>query len=225
MARNKTIKISCSTKERMGLPLLEPLQGDLKSIDLANAEKLKTSILKEGFFAPLLIWEDSSGALKIIDGHQRVAVLKRMQEEGYSIPEIPITLIKAETEQEAKRKVAAAISVYGVVNDDALKKWFDEIGVGLEEALAEFEIPGIELGSILGMEDEEQAEPYQENESPVGNVNSGLALSSQVRMVQLFFNGETQPEFLQMCQHLQNKWKTENLTDTVMEAVREAFKS
>jgi hypothetical protein len=48
-------------------------------------------------------------------------------------------------------------------------------------------------------------------------------LEAQVRMVQLFLNGKTHPEFLRMSVKLQEVWGTINLTDTVVRAVHEAF--
>lgn len=48
----------------------------------------------------------------------------------------------------------------------------------------------------------------------------GTPTPSHVRMVQLFLNTETEPEFKEWVQDLQARYGTENLTDTVYEAVR-----
>jgi ParB-like chromosome segregation protein Spo0J len=47
-------------------------------------------------------------------------------------------------------------------------------------------------------------------------------LTSQVRMVNLFLNTTTLPPFLEHVQSLQARWGTQNTTDTVLRAVREA---
>lgn len=49
--------------------------------------------------------------------------------------------------------------------------------------------------------------------------------TSHVRMVQLFFNEETQAEFLQIMSHFQQKLGLDNLTDTTLEVVRRAYQS
>jgi hypothetical protein len=45
---------------------------------------------------------------------------------------------------------------------------------------------------------------------------------SHVRMVQLFLNEQTMPEFLGWCEKLKGKYKTSNVTDTVYAALKEA---
>lgn len=48
------------------------------------------------------------------------------------------------------------------------------------------------------------------------------AMPSHVRMVQLFFNTQTQPEFIKMVTALQGIFNANNLTDTVFLAIKEA---
>lgn len=43
------IKISCETNKSLTLEEIETFQGELKSIDRKNLDKLKSSILKYGF--------------------------------------------------------------------------------------------------------------------------------------------------------------------------------
>lgn len=47
--------------------------------------------------------------------------------------------------------------------------------------------------------------------------------TSHVRMVQLFLNEKNLPEFMKMTEQLQKHYGKENLTDTVMEAIRETW--
>lgn len=61
--------------------------------------------------------------------------------------------------------------------------------------------------------------------APGGPVSDGSEPPppSQVRMVQLFFNEETQREFADIVAFFQGEIKTENTTDTVLEILRSAF--
>lgn len=47
--------------------------------------------------------------------------------------------------------------------------------------------------------------------------------TSHVKMVQLFFNTKNHPEFMQMIEALQEKYSTDNMTDTVLESVKHAY--
>lgn len=54
--------------------------------------------------------------------------------------------------------------------------------------------------------------------APMGT--DGLPLPSHVRMVQLFFNVDSQPAFLAAVKRLQAEYKTSNITETVFQAVK-----
>ena len=65
-------------------------------------------------------------------------------------------------------------------------------------------------------------EEEKEEESPDDSTRHA---SSQVRMVQLFFNEQTHVEFLAKTQSLLSFYGADNLTDLVLEVVREAHRS
>ena len=47
--------------------------------------------------------------------------------------------------------------------------------------------------------------------------------SSHVRMVQLFFNEETEPQFRELCRKAADQLMTKNITDTVFEVMKRGF--
>lgn len=69
-------------------------------------------------------------------------------------------------------------------------------------------------GAVELADDEEEAEELPTAIGP-----------SHVRMVQLFFNTTTQPEFVRLATALAAEFRTDNLTDTTMEAVRYAYRA
>jgi hypothetical protein len=85
-AMKKTIQITCKAAVTMDLADLQPLQGNLKELAVANFEKLKRSILKHGVSFPFFVWQHD-GINYVLDGHQRDRVLRKMQEQGYEVPQ------------------------------------------------------------------------------------------------------------------------------------------
>jgi len=108
----KVIEVKCEGAAYKPIGELIDLQGDLKHLPQEKARKLKASIIKHGFIAPFFVW-DNDGVLRLIDGHQRLKVLKAMKEEGWEIPELPVVYINAEDEESAKEKLLQVSSQYG----------------------------------------------------------------------------------------------------------------
>ena len=48
-------------------------------------------------------------------------------------------------------------------------------------------------------------------------------IPSQVRMIQLFLNSESEPKFNEMVNSLQDRYNTDNLTDTVYKAIENEY--
>lgn len=139
-------------KTTMPLSFLTPLQGKLKDLSEANHEKLKKSILKNGFIYPLFVWENPDDAkIYLIDGHQRFKVLTALKDEGYSIPQLPVVEIPADSEADAKQKLAMAASTFGSFNQEGVKEFFTDFD---PSSLGDFAIPHLDFGSILEPDDD-----------------------------------------------------------------------
>jgi hypothetical protein len=106
------IKIKCQGADVRAIDELIEFQGKTKRLPKEKHQQLRNSILKNGFCAPVFVWDDG-GQHKILDGHQRLKVLLRLREEGYNIPLLPVDYIYAETEKEARQKWGAIASQYG----------------------------------------------------------------------------------------------------------------
>ena len=126
----KTIEIKCEGAGLASLDDLIIIQGKFKTLSPKAAQKLRTSILKEGFADPIRIWiSGKNKKFNIIDGTQRITVLRQMRSEGYEVPALPVDYIQAKTRAEAIRKIIALSSQFGDINI-----------VGLEELMAEGKI-------------------------------------------------------------------------------------
>lgn len=105
----KEININCQGSKIISIDNLKEFQGGLKNISKVNLDKLKNSIVKFGFSAPIFIWGNN-----ILDGHQRLKALTSLRDEdGYTIPELPVVEVYATDEKEAKEKLLRIASSYG----------------------------------------------------------------------------------------------------------------
>ncbi len=153
------IEIKCKGADSLPIDTIKDFQGKLKRITKDNLERLKVSILKNGFVAPIFIWRNE-GQCMALDGHQRIKALLSMREEGYDIPLLPVAYIKADNEDDARQKLLAITSQYGEFDIDELNSWVNNLDADIAETLRlvdtkiEFDIEEIETDGDDEFEDE-----------------------------------------------------------------------
>ncbi|SIS11601.1 ParB N-terminal domain-containing protein [Williamsia sterculiae] len=108
---------------------IKPLQGNLKDLRKVNYDKLKNSLLDNGFTFPGLVWKDPQGQCWALDMHQRLRVMNREDMNDNGSYEIPVVYIPARNKQEAKKKILLATSQYGTITQEG----FDEFTADLPE--------------------------------------------------------------------------------------------
>jgi DNA modification methylase len=140
----ESLRIECEGSGVLDIEKLTPFQGALKSLSKDNYLKLKTQMLAEGFSFPIFVWQHE-GSNFIIDGHQRLNTLTKMREEGYKVPPIPIASVKAPTYKAAKKKVLAAASVYGRVDEQGLYEFLNNAAIDIDELVEKFDLPHIDM--------------------------------------------------------------------------------
>lgn len=219
---DKQIKIKVEGKMALPYTQLIPFQNDLKTLDKERYERLRASILKEGVCFTKHIWLND-GKYFLIDGHQTISVLKQMVEtEGFKVDNIPVSLVHADSFKEAKRKVLAGASVYGRMTEKSIFDFLNDADLDFEDIAAEFDFPDINLDNLADkfFDDETGSLP-----PPDPNAPDMPSSSNQVKQIQLLFNAGSHEEFLVKAQALASVYKTENLTDTIMEAMRADYQS
>lgn len=122
------ITIQCDGASSADIDSLMRFQGDLKRITNENLAKLKGSILRHGFSAPIFAWVKNRNYY-IIDGHGRLEALRALRAEGYVVPKIPVTFISAETKREAKEILLHITSQYGEFQTDQLDSFMADLDV------------------------------------------------------------------------------------------------
>jgi len=122
------IVVKCKGHKTLPIDLLLEFQGGLKRLTQKNREKLIGSICERGFIAPIFVWDDS-GDYRLLDGHQRLKTLLWMRENGWDIPMIPVDIIEADNEQDAKKKLLAITSQYGEFDLDGFIEFTSDIEI------------------------------------------------------------------------------------------------
>ena len=143
---SQAIRITCKGHTTVPYTDLVPYQGTLKELSVENYGKLKASILREGFCAPVFAWQNE-GKLYTLDGHQRLRTLTKMAQDGYTIPDIPVDYIEADTVQDAKRKILALTSQFGTLTGDGLYEFLSEAELPVTE-MENFNFPEIDLAAF-----------------------------------------------------------------------------
>lgn len=122
------IVVKCKGHKTLPIDQLLEFQDGLKRLTQKNREKLIGSICERGFIAPIFVWDDS-GDYRLLDGHQRLKTLIWMRENGWDIPMIPVDIIEADSEQDAKKKLLAITSQYGEFDLDGFIEFTSDIEI------------------------------------------------------------------------------------------------
>lgn len=132
MKQIKTIAIKCDNEKTLDIDEMTELQGGLKIRNESDYEKIKKSILTYGFSFPFFAWK-SGKTNYLLDGHGRYETLKKMQEEGYIIPPLPVYYVKAKDKAEAKQKLLRLNSQYGKMTKESVLEFAEDIDLDFDE--------------------------------------------------------------------------------------------
>ena len=175
-----------------------------------HVDKVAGSIKEFGFQQPIVIDIDNV----IIVGHTRYLAAKKL-----GMTEVPVIVADKLSKNQVKayRIADNRVSEESQWDNELLnlelldlqKHEFDLDSLGFENA---------ELNRIFNQDDPLFVSPEQSGmETDTDNVEDFIP--SQVRMVQLFLNSESEPKFKEMINALQERYNTNNLTDTVFKAI------
>ncbi len=140
----KTIKINCESNKYLKLEDMHDFQGELKDLMEIDYKKLKKDIITNGFIDPFNVWfyEDK---WYILDGHQRHRTLTKMKnEDGFSIPELPVTIVHADSYKKAKSIILSLSSSFGTMTSQGLYEFVSGADLDFND-LNNFRLPEINM--------------------------------------------------------------------------------
>ena len=136
----KTIYIQCSAKTHVPLEKFRMMPQNLKDRKREHVEKLANLIIKHGFLFPFFVWQPpQTDGYVILDGHGRYNALKFLEKKGYTIPDVPIVVVQAKNEQEAKKKLLEVGNMNGLIDFDQ----FETFTKDLELDLSNLYVPNV----------------------------------------------------------------------------------
>lgn len=139
---SKKIKINCECQHSLTVEQLQAFQGKLKSIDSESFDKLKASIVKYGFSFPIFVWND-----QILDGHQRLAAVKKLMEDGYTLKAdlLPVVPIQAKDRKEAAEKLLLINSRYAKIEQEGFDFFVEDFDLDIADLSDILDIPEIDF--------------------------------------------------------------------------------
>lgn len=143
------VHINCTGETELPVQTLEEFQGNLKYLSEESYKKLRDNIEYHGFTSPVLLWRNPEGKNMILDGHQRLRVVRSMIDEGYECDPIPVCFVDAENEYRAKNILLSFVSQYGKVESQGLYEFIHNNEIDVNTMFDNFSIPGIEPDSFM----------------------------------------------------------------------------
>lgn len=141
------LKVTCQGATTVKYTQIEDFQGGLKTITPEDLAALKTQMTTHGFNSPIHVWKGGS-KYYTLDGHQRVAALKALEEDGWGIPPVPVDLIKARNKAEAKRILLSRVAQYGKLNPGGLYEYMADSEIALDEVKDNYRLPDLDVEKL-----------------------------------------------------------------------------
>jgi len=182
----------------------------------AQQDALRGALEEIGMADAVLARVQDDGSLMLVDGHLRVETA------GDDV--VPVLVLDL-TEEEADKMLAIADPIVGMagVNKDSLEELLSGITTNSGPLNELFESLAKSNG-IFEKEIEESGD--EDDEGPdSGSDDEPSPTPSNIRMVQLFLTDKTIVDFQKFVQSLEGHYKTDNITDTVFEALKRAYTS
>lgn len=144
------VEVKCQGAGLLDIDKLTPFQGDLKSLQKEDFEKLKAQLLELGFCEPITIWDQGLNLLGeeqflIANGHQRLRTLSVMRREGIEIPKIPVSFVWPKNKDEFAKIVLSLCSQYGKVEKEGMYEYCAQHAIPVEFIETRLRLPELEV--------------------------------------------------------------------------------
>lgn len=199
--------------ETIDINSIKPYKNNPREIPIESVKKVADSIKEFGNNQPIVVDNDNV----IVVGHTRWKALKQLGRTKAYIVKKDFT----ENEAMAYRIMDNRSGEESKWEKDLLKS---EINI-LKDKDFNLDLTGLTFDEIENFTDTQPI--FEATNDIIGDVNTDdiLAPVSTVKMVQLFFNDETEQKFRAMIKELQPEYNKDNITDTVFAVVEREFKN
>ena len=199
--------------ETIDIDSIKPYKNNPREIPIESVKKVADSIKEFGNNQPIVVDNDNV----IVVGHTRWKALKQLgRNKAYIVK-------KNFTENEAM--------AYRIMDNRSGEesKWEKELLKGeiniLKDKDFNLDLTGLSFDEIENFTDTQPVFEATNDSIAAVNTDDILAPVSTVKMVQLFFNDETEKKFREMIKELQPEYNKDNITDTVFAVVEREFKN
>lgn len=199
--------------ETIDINSIKPYKNNPREIPIESVKKVADSIKEFGNNQPIVVDKDNV----IVVGHTRWKALKQLGRTKAYIVKKDFT----ENEAMAYRIMDNRSGEESKWEKELLKS---EINI-LKDKDFNLDLTGLTFDEIENFTDTQPI--FEATNDIIADVNTDdiLAPVSTVKMVQLFFNDETEQKFRSMVKELQPEYNKDNITDTVFAVVEREFKN
>ena len=200
--------------EEVDIDLIKPYKNNPREISAEAVQKVMKSIKEFGYNQPIVVDKDHV----ILAGHTRWKAMKQLGKKKANI------IIRDLTKEQAV--------AYRIMDNRSGEesKWqnkllAEELNV-LQDKSFDLDLTGFNATELENLANDKELGFIQNPKELKENLNVEFPDNMQVthvKMVQLFLNTETEKDFKIMCTELQKQLKTDNLTDTVYEVIKNAY--
>ena len=200
--------------EEVDIDLIKPYKNNPREISAEAVQKVMKSIKEFGYNQPIVVDKDHV----ILAGHTRWKAMKQLGKKKANI------IIRDLTKEQAV--------AYRIMDNRSGEesKWqnkllAEELNV-LQDKSFDLDLTGFNATELENLANDKELGFIQNPKELKENLNVEFPDNMQVthvKMVQLFLNTETEKDFKIWCTELQKQLKTDNLTYTVYQVIKNAY--
>jgi ParB-like chromosome segregation protein Spo0J len=200
--------------KEIDIDLIKPYKNNPREISAEAVQKVMKSIKEFGYNSPIVVDKDHV----ILAGHTRWKAMKQLGKKKANI------IVRDLTKEQAV--------AYRIMDNRSGEesKWqnkllAEELNV-LQDSTFDLDLTGFNATELENLANDKELGFIQNEKELKENLNVEFPDNMQVthvKMVQLFLNTETEKNFKIWCTELQKQLKTDNLTDTVYEVIKNAY--
>jgi ParB-like chromosome segregation protein Spo0J len=205
--------------EEINLSEIKPYEFNPRKNEKA-IEKVAASLREFGWKQPIVVDEQNV----VLAGHTRLAAAISL---SYQVAPVVVAEGLTDAQKAAYRIADNKTAEYSEWDKDLLQQEFSR----LMELDADLTSTSFSLEDIAGFSDEfleweDDDDQFENEESEASEENLlGELNSAHVKMVLIYLNTETEPVFREMAEKLQERFGTENLSDTIFKVVEDGYKN